>query len=158
MVYHFVFSFSSMWFSHLCPLFTFAFFLKNRCLHELRPHGGRPLSCLLFCDNHKRQDPEWVCTHKLKVQIYHRLSWWVFIQVHLCVFFLLIDNSVPFYFSLQGSFLAISDNWSWPKPGVEDVVHCFLDLFTNHQVSIIWNTFFSAASVNFVKMMLMLAR
>lgn len=29
-----------------------------RCLHELRPHGGRPLSCLLFCDNHKRQDPE----------------------------------------------------------------------------------------------------
>uniref|UniRef100_A0AAX7VWB5 Enhancer of mRNA-decapping protein 4 n=1 Tax=Astatotilapia calliptera TaxID=8154 RepID=A0AAX7VWB5_ASTCA len=40
---------------------------KPRCLHELRPHGGRPLSCLLFCDNHKRQDPE--------------LSWWVFIQV-----------------------------------------------------------------------------
>uniref|UniRef100_A0AAQ5Y7B3 Enhancer of mRNA-decapping protein 4 n=1 Tax=Amphiprion ocellaris TaxID=80972 RepID=A0AAQ5Y7B3_AMPOC len=31
---------------------------KPRCLHELRPHGGRPLSCLLFCDNHKRQDPE----------------------------------------------------------------------------------------------------
>uniref|UniRef100_A0A8C2WHT1 Enhancer of mRNA-decapping protein 4 n=1 Tax=Cyclopterus lumpus TaxID=8103 RepID=A0A8C2WHT1_CYCLU len=30
----------------------------RRCLHELRPHGGRPLSCLLFCDNHKRQDPE----------------------------------------------------------------------------------------------------
>ncbi|XP_071059553.1 enhancer of mRNA-decapping protein 4 isoform X2 [Pseudochaenichthys georgianus] len=30
----------------------------SRCLHELRPHGGRPLSCLLFCDNHKRQDPE----------------------------------------------------------------------------------------------------
>ncbi|XP_034542181.1 enhancer of mRNA-decapping protein 4 isoform X2 [Notolabrus celidotus] len=29
-----------------------------KCLHELRPHGGRPLSCLLFCDNHKRQDPE----------------------------------------------------------------------------------------------------
>ncbi|CAL9697140.1 unnamed protein product [Knipowitschia caucasica] len=29
-----------------------------RCLHELRPHGGQPLSCLLFCDNHKRQDPE----------------------------------------------------------------------------------------------------
>uniref|UniRef100_A0A3B4AZ59 Enhancer of mRNA-decapping protein 4 n=1 Tax=Periophthalmus magnuspinnatus TaxID=409849 RepID=A0A3B4AZ59_9GOBI len=27
------------------------------CLHELRPHGGQPLSCLLFCDNHKRQDP-----------------------------------------------------------------------------------------------------
>ncbi|XP_060892264.1 enhancer of mRNA-decapping protein 4 isoform X1 [Labrus mixtus] len=32
--------------------------LFHRCLHELRPHGGRPLSCLLFCDNHKRQDPE----------------------------------------------------------------------------------------------------
>uniref|UniRef100_A0A3B3UGU5 Enhancer of mRNA-decapping protein 4 n=1 Tax=Poecilia latipinna TaxID=48699 RepID=A0A3B3UGU5_9TELE len=31
---------------------------KPRCLHELRPHEGRPLSCLLFCDNHKRQDPE----------------------------------------------------------------------------------------------------
>ncbi|KAM8861537.1 enhancer of mRNA-decapping protein 4 [Synchiropus picturatus] len=31
---------------------------KPRCLHELRPHAGRPLSCLLFCDNHKRQDPE----------------------------------------------------------------------------------------------------
>ncbi|XP_061773440.1 enhancer of mRNA-decapping protein 4 isoform X4 [Nerophis ophidion] len=31
---------------------------KPRCLHELRPHGGRPLSCLLFCDNHKTQDPE----------------------------------------------------------------------------------------------------
>ncbi|XP_029289521.1 enhancer of mRNA-decapping protein 4 isoform X2 [Cottoperca gobio] len=31
---------------------------QPRCLHELRPHGGRPLSCLLFCDNHKRQDPE----------------------------------------------------------------------------------------------------
>uniref|UniRef100_A0A7N8XKG5 Enhancer of mRNA-decapping protein 4 n=1 Tax=Mastacembelus armatus TaxID=205130 RepID=A0A7N8XKG5_9TELE len=35
-------------------LFTFGL----QCLHELRPHGGRPLSCLLFCDNHKRQDPE----------------------------------------------------------------------------------------------------
>uniref|UniRef100_A0A8C6P3C5 Enhancer of mRNA-decapping protein 4 n=1 Tax=Nothobranchius furzeri TaxID=105023 RepID=A0A8C6P3C5_NOTFU len=32
--------------------------LLSRCLHELRPHGGRPVSCLLFCDNHKRQDPE----------------------------------------------------------------------------------------------------
>ncbi|XP_029951983.1 enhancer of mRNA-decapping protein 4 [Salarias fasciatus] len=31
---------------------------KPRCLHELRPHGGHPLSCLLFCDNHKRQDPD----------------------------------------------------------------------------------------------------
>ncbi|XP_068595627.1 enhancer of mRNA-decapping protein 4 [Brachionichthys hirsutus] len=31
---------------------------KPRCLHELRPHAGHPLSCLLFCDNHKRQDPE----------------------------------------------------------------------------------------------------
>uniref|UniRef100_A0A8C5H523 Enhancer of mRNA-decapping protein 4 n=1 Tax=Gouania willdenowi TaxID=441366 RepID=A0A8C5H523_GOUWI len=29
-----------------------------RCLHELRPHGGHPVSCLLFCDNHKRQDPD----------------------------------------------------------------------------------------------------
>uniref|UniRef100_A0A8C5H6C1 Enhancer of mRNA-decapping protein 4 n=1 Tax=Gouania willdenowi TaxID=441366 RepID=A0A8C5H6C1_GOUWI len=31
---------------------------KPRCLHELRPHGGHPVSCLLFCDNHKRQDPD----------------------------------------------------------------------------------------------------
>ncbi|CAN9499445.1 unnamed protein product [Ophioblennius macclurei] len=31
---------------------------KPRCLHELRPHAGHPLSCLLFCDNHKRQDPD----------------------------------------------------------------------------------------------------
>ncbi|XP_051580109.1 enhancer of mRNA-decapping protein 4-like isoform X3 [Myxocyprinus asiaticus] len=29
-----------------------------RCLHEWQPHNGRPLSCLLFCDNHKKQDPE----------------------------------------------------------------------------------------------------
>uniref|UniRef100_A0A8C7Y0F7 Enhancer of mRNA-decapping protein 4 n=1 Tax=Oryzias sinensis TaxID=183150 RepID=A0A8C7Y0F7_9TELE len=33
-------------------------FFSGPCLHELQPHGGRPLSCLLFCDNHKRQDPE----------------------------------------------------------------------------------------------------
>uniref|UniRef100_G1P5Q4 Enhancer of mRNA-decapping protein 4 n=1 Tax=Myotis lucifugus TaxID=59463 RepID=G1P5Q4_MYOLU len=31
---------------------------EPRCLHELKPHDGRPLSCLLFCDNHKKQDPE----------------------------------------------------------------------------------------------------
>lgn len=41
--------------SHSCTLLS-------RCLHELQPHGGRPLSCLLFCDNHKRQDPELVYT------------------------------------------------------------------------------------------------
>ncbi|XP_053571881.1 enhancer of mRNA-decapping protein 4 [Bombina bombina] len=29
-----------------------------RCLHEWKPHNGRPLSCLLFCDNHKKQDPD----------------------------------------------------------------------------------------------------
>ncbi|KPP76275.1 enhancer of mRNA-decapping protein 4-like, partial [Scleropages formosus] len=28
------------------------------CLHEWKPHSGRPLSCLLFCDNHKKQDPD----------------------------------------------------------------------------------------------------
>uniref|UniRef100_A0A8C1D2N7 Enhancer of mRNA-decapping protein 4 n=1 Tax=Cyprinus carpio carpio TaxID=630221 RepID=A0A8C1D2N7_CYPCA len=28
------------------------------CLHEWQPHNGRPLSCLLFCDDHKKQDPE----------------------------------------------------------------------------------------------------
>ncbi|XP_028906731.1 enhancer of mRNA-decapping protein 4 [Ornithorhynchus anatinus] len=31
---------------------------EARCLHEWKPHEGRPLSCLLFCDNHKKQDPE----------------------------------------------------------------------------------------------------
>ncbi|XP_051953826.1 enhancer of mRNA-decapping protein 4-like [Xyrauchen texanus] len=31
---------------------------QPRCLHEWQPHNGGPLSCLLFCDNHKRQDPE----------------------------------------------------------------------------------------------------
>ncbi|KAL4613659.1 enhancer of mRNA-decapping protein 4-like [Arapaima gigas] len=31
---------------------------QPRCLHDWRPHDGRPLSCLLFCDNHKKQDPD----------------------------------------------------------------------------------------------------
>ncbi|XP_019912372.2 enhancer of mRNA-decapping protein 4 isoform X3 [Esox lucius] len=31
---------------------------QPRCLHEWQPHNGGPLSCLLFCDNHKKQDPE----------------------------------------------------------------------------------------------------
>uniref|UniRef100_A0A2I2YC94 Enhancer of mRNA-decapping protein 4 n=1 Tax=Gorilla gorilla gorilla TaxID=9595 RepID=A0A2I2YC94_GORGO len=31
---------------------------EPRCLHEWKPHDGRPLSCLLFCDNHKKQDPD----------------------------------------------------------------------------------------------------
>uniref|UniRef100_A0A8C2KDA6 Enhancer of mRNA-decapping protein 4 n=1 Tax=Cyprinus carpio TaxID=7962 RepID=A0A8C2KDA6_CYPCA len=31
---------------------------QPRCLHEWQPHNGRPLSCLLFCDDHKKQDPE----------------------------------------------------------------------------------------------------
>ncbi|XP_063801327.1 enhancer of mRNA-decapping protein 4 isoform X2 [Pseudophryne corroboree] len=31
---------------------------QPRCLHEWKPHNGRPVSCLLFCDNHKKQDPE----------------------------------------------------------------------------------------------------
>lgn len=34
----------------------------------------------------------------------------------------------------QGSFLAVPDNWSGSEPGAENVVHCFLDLFTDHQV------------------------
>ncbi|KAI8504482.1 enhancer of mRNA decapping 4 [Branchiostoma belcheri] len=28
-----------------------------RCLHKWQPHGGQPLSCLLFLDNHKLADP-----------------------------------------------------------------------------------------------------
>ncbi|KAM9301724.1 enhancer of mRNA-decapping protein 4 [Gastrophryne carolinensis] len=31
---------------------------EPRCLHEWKPHKGRPVSCLLFCDNHKKQDPD----------------------------------------------------------------------------------------------------
>uniref|UniRef100_A0AAY4EUJ7 Enhancer of mRNA-decapping protein 4 n=1 Tax=Denticeps clupeoides TaxID=299321 RepID=A0AAY4EUJ7_9TELE len=31
---------------------------QPRCLHEWQPHNGKPLSCLLFCDNHKKQDPD----------------------------------------------------------------------------------------------------
>uniref|UniRef100_A0A8C7NQG8 Enhancer of mRNA-decapping protein 4 n=1 Tax=Oncorhynchus mykiss TaxID=8022 RepID=A0A8C7NQG8_ONCMY len=31
---------------------------QPRCLHEWQPHNGNPLSCLLFCDNHKKQDPD----------------------------------------------------------------------------------------------------
>ncbi|XP_012687843.2 enhancer of mRNA-decapping protein 4 isoform X2 [Clupea harengus] len=31
---------------------------NKKCLHEWQPHNGRPLSCLLFCDNHKKQDPD----------------------------------------------------------------------------------------------------
>uniref|UniRef100_A0AAY4EVR1 Enhancer of mRNA-decapping protein 4 n=1 Tax=Denticeps clupeoides TaxID=299321 RepID=A0AAY4EVR1_9TELE len=33
-------------------------FPSQRCLHEWQPHNGKPLSCLLFCDNHKKQDPD----------------------------------------------------------------------------------------------------
>ncbi|XP_069596225.1 enhancer of mRNA-decapping protein 4 isoform X2 [Ranitomeya imitator] len=31
---------------------------QPRCLHEWKPHNGRPVSCLLFCDNHRKQDPD----------------------------------------------------------------------------------------------------
>ncbi|XP_076118312.1 enhancer of mRNA-decapping protein 4 isoform X5 [Alosa pseudoharengus] len=31
---------------------------NKKCLHEWQPHNGRALSCLLFCDNHKKQDPD----------------------------------------------------------------------------------------------------
>ncbi|KAJ8417904.1 hypothetical protein AAFF_G00227470 [Aldrovandia affinis] len=31
---------------------------QPRCLHEWKPHSGKPLSCLLFCDNHKKQDQD----------------------------------------------------------------------------------------------------
>ncbi|XP_046386973.1 enhancer of mRNA-decapping protein 4 isoform X2 [Ischnura elegans] len=29
-----------------------------RCLHKWRPHGGRPLSCLFFLDDHRNHSPE----------------------------------------------------------------------------------------------------
>ncbi|KAM4018271.1 enhancer of mRNA-decapping protein 4 isoform 2-T2 [Anomaloglossus baeobatrachus] len=31
---------------------------QPRCLHEWKPHNGSPVSCLLFCDNHRKQDPD----------------------------------------------------------------------------------------------------
>lgn len=51
----------------------------------------------------------------------------------------------PGSFSLKGSVLEVFDNGCWSEPGVEDVVHCILDLFTDHQVitfiqSCIWRT------------------
>lgn len=108
--------------------FTFSI----RCLHELRPHGGRPLSCLLFCDNHKRQDPELVYAGaradftRCHVQIQHVPA----AGAPLILFLL----SSALLCSSQGSFLAVFDNRSRSEPGVEDVVHRFLDLFTDHQV------------------------
>lgn len=32
--------------------------LQPRCLHQWRPHGGRPISCLFFLDDHKNYQPE----------------------------------------------------------------------------------------------------
>lgn len=29
-----------------------------RCLHKWQPHGGKPLSCLFFLDNHKNYNSE----------------------------------------------------------------------------------------------------
>lgn len=40
------------------------------------------------------------------------------------------------FFSVQGSFLAVPHNGSRSESGVENVVYCFLDLFTDHQVSV----------------------
>jgi len=31
---------------------------QPRCLHQWRPHGGRPISCLFFLDDHKNYQPE----------------------------------------------------------------------------------------------------
>lgn len=106
----------SLWFSGLSSALS-------RCLHELRPHGGRPLSCLLFCDNHKRQDPEWVNTR------------WLYFPVtdHVWLLFLSSVQS-NLNCSSKGSFLALSDNRSRSEPGAEALVHCFLELFTDHQV------------------------
>lgn len=32
--------------------------LQSRCLHQWRPHGGRPISCLFFLDDHKNYQSE----------------------------------------------------------------------------------------------------
>ncbi|XP_068975255.1 enhancer of mRNA-decapping protein 4 [Bombus flavifrons] len=32
--------------------------VQPRCLHQWRPHGGRPISCLFFLDDHKTYHPE----------------------------------------------------------------------------------------------------
>ncbi|KAM9065205.1 enhancer of mRNA-decapping protein 4 isoform X1 [Sarcophilus harrisii] len=44
---------------------------EPRCLHEWKPHDGRPLSCLLFCDNHKKQDPD--------SSLFRRVPFWRFL-------------------------------------------------------------------------------
>lgn len=31
---------------------------QPRCLHQWRPHGGRPISCLFFLDDHKNYQPK----------------------------------------------------------------------------------------------------
>lgn len=31
---------------------------QPRCLHQWRPHDGRPISCLFFLDDHKNYLPE----------------------------------------------------------------------------------------------------
>ncbi|XP_018043704.1 PREDICTED: enhancer of mRNA-decapping protein 4 [Atta colombica] len=31
---------------------------QPRCLHQWRPHGGRPISCLFFLDDHKNYQPD----------------------------------------------------------------------------------------------------
>lgn len=115
----------------------FLYSLLCRCLHELRPHGGRPLSCLLFCDNHKRQDPELVYTGSHGAFIGNGDMKSLISGMQLFEFqwvdILFLLWPVMLRFS-QGSFLAVSDNWSGSEPGVENMVHRFLDLFTDHQV------------------------
>lgn len=31
---------------------------QPQCLHQWRPHDGRPISCLFFLDDHKTYQPE----------------------------------------------------------------------------------------------------
>lgn len=75
--------------------------------------------------------------HMYSVHIHHI---WLF-PVHICISF--FSSLPPLVLSppLQSSFLEVSDNRSRSEPGAEDVVHCFLDLFTDHQVSIHLNKF-----------------
>lgn len=58
-----------------------------------------------------------------------------------------VTNIVLIITSLQCSVLEVPDNWSRSEPRVEDVVHCFLDLFTDYQVITLFRVNFVEFSI-----------
>ena len=43
------------------------------CLHEWQPHGGQPVSKLMFCDNHLVQDDKYVMCKSLVIKAHTTL-------------------------------------------------------------------------------------